>query len=127
MVTNFKKSFLLLITAIFFTQSLILGCSTEVDSEIKKMEEDGTFDSMPKKEVVMLRKEKEKLLKNLDGIKAMRKVPNAVFVVDPKLEHNAVAEAHKLHIPVFGICDTNSDGISSMFICSCIFLKSSTP
>ena len=78
-------------------------------NSLEVMEEDGTFDSMPKKEVVMLRKEKEKLLKNLDGIKAMRKVPNAVFVVDPKLEHNAVAEAHKLHIPVFGICDTNSD------------------
>lgn len=78
-------------------------------NSLEAMEEDGSFDSMPKKEVVLLRKEKEKLLKNLDGIKAMRKVPNAVFVVDPKLEHNAVAEAHKLHIPVFGICDTNSD------------------
>ena len=78
-------------------------------NSLEAMEEDGTFDSMPKKEVVLLRKEKEKLLKNLDGIKAMRKVPNAVFVVDPKLEHNAVSEAHKLNIPVFGICDTNSD------------------
>ena len=73
------------------------------------MEEDGSFETMRKIEVVLLRKEKEKLLKNLDGIKAMRKVPNAVFVVDPKLEHNAVSEAHKLNIPVFGICDTNSD------------------
>lgn len=78
-------------------------------NSLEAMEEDGTFDNMPKKEVVGLRKEKEKLLKNLDGIKAMRKVPNAVFVVDPKLEHNAVSEAHKLNIPVFGICDTNSD------------------
>lgn len=78
-------------------------------NSLEVMEEDGSFDSLPKKEVVLLRKEKEKLLKNLNGIKAMRKVPNAVFVVDPKLEHNAVAEAHKLHIPVFGICDTNSD------------------
>lgn len=78
-------------------------------NSLETMEEDGSFDTMPKKEVVLLRKEKEKLLKNLDGIKAMRKVPNAVFVVDPKLEHNAVSEAHRLHIPVFAICDTNSD------------------
>ena len=78
-------------------------------NSLEAMEEDGTFDTMPKKEVVLLRKEKDKLLKNLEGIKAMRKVPNAVFVADPKLEHNAVSEAHKLNIPVFGICDTNSD------------------
>ena len=78
-------------------------------NSLETMEEDGSFDNMPKKEAVLLRKEKEKLLKNLDGIKAMRKVPNAIFVADPKLEHNAVSEAHKLRIPVFGICDTNSD------------------
>ena len=78
-------------------------------NSLETMEEDGSFDNMPKKEAVILRKEKEKLLKNLDGIKAMRKVPNAIFVADPKLEHNAVSEAHKLRIPVFGICDTNSD------------------
>lgn len=71
-------------------------------NSLETMEEDGSFDNMPKKEAVLLRKEKEKLLKNLDGIKAMRKVPNAIFVADPKLEHNAVSEAHKLRIPVFG-------------------------
>ena len=78
-------------------------------NNLETMEIDGTFDSLPKKEVVKLRKEKEKLLANLEGIKAMRRVPNAVFVVDPKLEHNAVAEAKKLNIPVFGIIDTNAD------------------
>lgn len=78
-------------------------------NNLEMMEEDGSFDNMPKKEVVVLRKEKERLLKNLDGIKAMRKVPNAVVVIDPKVEHNAVAEAHKLRIPVFGIVDTNCD------------------
>lgn len=78
-------------------------------NNLETMEIDGTFDTLPKKEVVKLRKEKEKLLANLEGIKAMRRVPNAVFVVDPKLEHNAVAEAKKLNIPVFGIIDTNAD------------------
>ena len=78
-------------------------------NNLETMEIDGTFDSLPKKEVVKLRKEKEKLLANLEGIKAMRRVPNALFVVDPKLEHNAVAEAKKLNIPVFGIIDTNAD------------------
>ena len=78
-------------------------------NNLETMEIDGTFDSLPKKEVVKLRKEKEKLLANLEGIKAMRRVPNAVFVIDPKLEHNAVAEAKKLNIPVFGIIDTNAD------------------
>ena len=78
-------------------------------NSLETMEIDGTFDTLPKKEVVKLRKEKAKLLANLEGIKAMRRVPNAVFVVDPKLEHNAVAEAKKLNIPVFGIIDTNAD------------------
>jgi small subunit ribosomal protein S2 len=78
-------------------------------SSLEAMETDGTFDVLPKKEVALLKKEKEKLLANLEGIKAMRRVPNAVFVVDPKLEHNAVAEAKKLGIPVFGILDTNAD------------------
>ena len=73
------------------------------------MEIEGTFGSLQNIEVVKLRKEKEKLLANLEGIKAMRRVPNALFVVDPKLEHNAVAEAKKLNIPVFGIIDTNAD------------------
>lgn len=78
-------------------------------NDLKTMEEDGSFDNMPKKEAVLLRKEKEKLLKNLEGIAEMRKVPNAVIVVDPKLEHNAVLEAKALRIPVFGLLDTNAD------------------
>ena len=73
------------------------------------MEIDGSFDRLPKKEVALLKKEKDKLAKNLNGIKEMRKIPNAVVVCDPMMEHNAVAEAHKLGIPVFGIADTNSD------------------
>ena len=77
--------------------------------ELEAKELDGSYDRLPKKEVALLKKEKDKLAKNLDGIKEMRKVPNAVVVVDPQLEHNAVAEARKLHIPVFGIADTNAD------------------
>ena len=77
--------------------------------EIEKMEEDGTFEVLPKIEVIGLRKEAEKLEKNLGGIKEMRKVPNAIFVVDSRVDHNAVLEARKLNIPVFGIADTNSD------------------
>ena len=77
--------------------------------DLEEMEMDGSFERLPKKEVALLKKEKEKLSKNLNGIKEMRKVPNAVIVVDPMIEHNAVAEAHKLNIPVFGIADTNSD------------------
>lgn len=77
--------------------------------ELEKMESDGTFDVLPKKEVVLLKKEIAKLEKNLGGIKEMRRIPNAIFVVDPKVEHNAVAEARKLGIPVFGIVDTNCD------------------
>ena len=77
--------------------------------DIEKMEEDGTFDVLPKIEVIGLRKEAERLEKNLGGIKEMRKVPNAIFVVDSRVDHNAVLEAKKLNIPVFGIADTNSD------------------
>jgi len=77
--------------------------------DLEEMEIDGSYDRLPKKEVALLKKEKDKLSKNLNGIKEMRKVPNAVIVVDPMIEHNAVAEAHKLNIPVFGIADTNSD------------------
>ena len=76
--------------------------------ELEDKEADGSFDRLPKKEVALLRKEKEKLAKNLGGIKEMRKLPNAVVVVDPQLEHTAVEEAHKLSIPVFGIADTNA-------------------
>ena len=77
--------------------------------ELEDKEADGSFDRLPKKEVALLSKEKEKLAKNLGGIKEMRKLPNAVVVVDPQLEHTAVEEAHKLSIPVFGIADTNAD------------------
>lgn len=77
--------------------------------ELEKMEEDGTFDVLPKKEVILLKKEAAKLEKNLGGIKEMKRIPNAIFVIDPKVEHNAVAEAKKLGIPVFGIVDTNCD------------------
>ena len=77
--------------------------------ELEAMEIDGSYDRLPKKEVAQLKKEREKLAKNLDGIKEMRKLPQAVIVVDPQLEHTAVAEARKLRIPVFGIADTNSD------------------
>ena len=73
------------------------------------MEEDGTFDLFTKKEVILMKKEQAKLEKNLGGIKEMRRLPNAIFVVDPKVEHNAVAEAKILGIPVFGIVDTNSN------------------
>ena len=77
--------------------------------ELEKMESDGIFEVLPKKEVILLKKEAAKLEKNLGGIKEMRRIPNAIFVVDPKVEHNAVAEAKKLGIPVFGIVDTNCD------------------
>ena len=77
--------------------------------ELERREEEGELDLLPKVEAAQLRKEKEKLSKNLEGIKEMRKVPNALFVIDPNIEHNAVAEAKKLGVPVFGIIDTNSD------------------
>ena len=77
--------------------------------ELEKWEEDGTFDLFTKKEAILLKKEQVKLEKNLGGIKEMRRLPNAIFVVDPKVEHNAVAEAKILGIPVFGIVDTNCD------------------
>lgn len=77
--------------------------------EIEKMEEDGTFELLPKKEVIKLRHEKEKLEKNLGGIKNMTKLPDMLFVVDPRKEKNAVAEAKILGIPVVGIVDTNCD------------------
>ena len=77
--------------------------------DLERREEEGEFELLPKVEAAQLRKEKEKLSKNLDGIKEMRKIPNALFVVDPNTEHNAVAEAKRLGIPVFGIVDTNSN------------------
>ena len=77
--------------------------------QLKKMAEDGTFEQLPKKEVVNLTIEAEKLDKNLGGIKDMKKLPAAIFIVDPKKEHNAVAEARKLNIPIIAIVDTNCD------------------
>ena len=77
--------------------------------EIEAMEEDGTFEVLPKKEVIALRKEMEKLQKNLGGIKEMDRIPDAIFVVDPKKERICVQEAHALGIPLIGICDTNCD------------------
>lgn len=75
--------------------------------EIEKMESDGTFDVLPKKEVILLKKEMEKLEKNLGGIKEMDKLPGVIFLVDPKKERIAILEAKKLNIPVVGIVDTN--------------------
>jgi len=73
------------------------------------MEADGVFEVLPKKEVIELRKEYDKLNKFLGGIRDMKGMPDAIFVVDPKKEHNAIAEAKKLGIPVVGIVDTNCD------------------
>ncbi|MBP3237622.1 MAG: 30S ribosomal protein S2 [Lachnospiraceae bacterium] len=77
--------------------------------DIEKMSEDGTFDVLPKKEVAILQKELEKLQKNLGGIKEMKKIPDAIFVVDPKKERICIQEAHSLGIPIIGIADTNCD------------------
>ena len=77
--------------------------------EIETMQEDGTFDVLPKKEVIALKKEMEKLQKNLGGIKEMKRIPDAIFVVDPKKERICVQEAHTLGIPLIGIADTNCD------------------
>lgn len=76
---------------------------------IEKMEEEGTFEVLPKKEVSIILKEKERLVKYFSGIRNMTKLPDAMVVVDPKSEHNAVAEAHRLGIPVFALVDTNCD------------------
>ena len=77
--------------------------------EIEKMEADGTFDLLPKKEVTQLKKEQEKLTKVLGGIKDMNRIPDAIFIIDPKKEHICVQEAHALGIPLVGVCDTNCD------------------
>ena len=76
---------------------------------IEKMEQDGTFEVLPKKEVINIKKEQERLVKYFSGIREMTQLPDAMVVVDPKTEHNAVAEAHRLNIPVFGLVDTNCD------------------
>jgi len=77
--------------------------------DIERMEEDGTFEVLPKKEVGELLKEKERLVKFLGGIKEMDRLPDAIFVIDPRKERIAIAEAHKLNIPIIGIVDTNCD------------------
>lgn len=77
--------------------------------DIERMSEDGTFDVLPKKEVVQLKKEQERLEKFLGGIKDMKQLPDALFIIDPRKERIAVAEAHKLNIPIVGIVDTNCD------------------
>ncbi len=93
MLTNFKT-----------IQSRILRLKA-----IEKMSQDGTFDVLPKKEVINIKKEWEKLQKNLGGIKDMKSLPEAIFVVDPKKERICVQEAHALNIPLIGIADTNCD------------------
>ncbi len=77
--------------------------------DLEKMEEDGTFDVLPKKEVIQLKHERERLEKFLGGIKNMKRIPDVLFVVDPRKERIAVMEAHILGIPVIGIVDTNCD------------------
>ena len=84
---------------------------TRVDrlTQLKKMQEDGTFDMLPKKEVMKHMGEIAKLEKYLGGVTEMKKLPGALFVVDPRKERNAIAEARKLHIPIVAIVDTNCD------------------
>lgn len=78
-------------------------------NQLQKMQEDGTFDLLPKKEVIKLQLEIQKLEKYLGGVKEMKKLPAAMFVVDPRKEKNAISEARKLGIPVVAIVDTNCD------------------
>ena len=84
---------------------------TRIDrlAQLKKMEEDGTFAMLPKKEVIKHQGEIEKLEKYLGGVKEMKKLPSALFIVDPRKERNAIAEARKLNIPIVAIVDTNCD------------------
>ncbi len=77
--------------------------------DIEKMSEDGTFDVLPKKEVIALKKQWDKLERNLGGIKEMKRIPDIIFVVDPKKERICIQEAHVLNIPLVGIADTNCD------------------
>ena len=77
--------------------------------QLTKMQEDGTFDMLPKKEVIKLSNEISRLEKYLGGVKDMKKLPGALFIVDPRKEHNAIAEARKLQIPIVAIVDTNCD------------------
>jgi len=78
-------------------------------AQLRQMEENGTFDLLPKKEVIKLNLEIERLEKYLGGVKDMKKLPGAVFIVDPRKERNAIAEARKLGIPIVAIVDTNCD------------------
>ena len=78
-------------------------------AQLRKMEEDGTFAMLPKKEVIKHQAEIEKLEKYLGGVKEMKKLPAALFIVDPRKERNAIAEARKLNIPIVAIVDTNCD------------------
>ncbi|MGE4483575.1 MAG: 30S ribosomal protein S2 [Oscillospiraceae bacterium] len=84
---------------------------TRIDrlAQLRKMQEDGTFDMLPKKEVIKLTNEIGKLEKYLGGVKDMKKLPAALFIIDPRKERNAIAEARKLHIPIVAIVDTNCD------------------
>jgi len=84
---------------------------TRIDrlTQLRKMQEDGTFDMLPKKEVIKLTNEIDKLEKYLGGVKEMKKLPGALFIIDPRKERNAIAEARKLHIPIVAIVDTNCD------------------
>ena len=84
---------------------------TRIDrlAQLRRMEEDGTFAMLPKKEVIKLQGEIEKLEKYLGGVKEMKKLPAALFIVDPRKERNAIAEAKKLNIPIVAIVDTNCD------------------
>lgn len=77
--------------------------------DIERMAEDGTYELLAKKEVLRLEREKAKLIKVLDGIRAMDRQPSLVFVIDTRKERIALSEAHKLNIPIVGICDTNAD------------------
>ena len=78
-------------------------------NQLKAMQADGTFDMLPKKEVIQLKAEREKLEQNIGGIREMKKLPGALFVVDPRKEHIAVTEARILNIPIVAIVDTNCD------------------
>ena len=84
---------------------------TRIDrlTQLNKMQEDGTFDMLPKKEVIKLTNEIAKLEKYLGGVKDMKRLPGALFIIDPRKERNAIMEARKLHIPIVAIVDTNCD------------------
>ena len=84
---------------------------TRIDrlKQLRAMQEDGTFDILPKKEVIKHQNEIAKLEKYLGGVKEMKKIPSAIFVIDPRKEKNAIAEARKLNIPIIAIVDTNCD------------------